>query len=143
MKLENFVYYENMAVNLAEVSTIKITESRILFNFKCTVKKFGNTIPDSFSVDNYTENDLKFTETEYFKDNFIKCSETRYLNKNCISSMRYNASKGVIIFNLNHLHTYNRTFDENGVSLSEKVDMAEYVYMTATHDEYLTMLGVK
>lgn len=139
MKLNNFAYFDNIVVNLEQTSTIKFSENnkKIVFSFFYTIKKLGNTIPDSFYVENFTKENLKFLDSEYFKENFIEYSQGRYLNKNAIATLRYNKNKGVIIFNLNHLHTYNKSLDGGEC---EKVEMPEYAYMQATYEEYLNLL---
>ena len=146
--LQNFAYFHDIAINMEQVSTVKISEHRIVFSYNYTVKKSGNTIPDSFYVKDYTPEELNFTNSEYFKDNFIEYSDGKYLNKNSIASMRYNSAKGVIIFNMTHLHTYSRqvvsdsSMDVDCEVMSEKIDMPEYAYMKASYEDYLQMLGV-
>lgn len=135
MKLENVAYFDNIVINLDNVSTIKIFDDKIKFAYNYTVKKLGNTIPDSFFVDNTSK--LDFISTDYFKSTFIEYDHNKFLNTKCIVSLRYNKNKGVIIFNLGHLHTYNK--DENGVST--KVEIPEYVYMVASYNDYLALVG--
>jgi hypothetical protein len=140
MRIENVAYFDDIVINLDNVSTIKIFDDKIKFSYTYTTRKLGNTIPDSFFAKN--TGNLDFINTEYFKRTFIEYDDNKFLNIGCISSLRYNEEKGVVIFNLNHLHTYNkRVIDPKGKEQVEKVEIPEYVYMKASYDEYTKLIG--
>lgn len=153
LKLENYACFNNIVINLAETCLIKFCNKnenskdtkdltsktkKIVFSFNYTIKKMDNIIPNTFYVENFSKDDLSFMQSKYFKDNFIEYSANRFLNKNSIVSLRYNKDKGIIIFNLNHLHTYNRIDDKGH---TEKVDIPEYVYKKASYEDYLKLIG--
>ncbi len=134
--------FKNMAICLAHTSTIKVIvdENRVVFNLDYSIVRNGNALADYIYVNDYTKEDLKFLNLEYFKENFIEYEPNGFINKNCIVSAKYNHEKQCIIFNLNHLHTYKLTIsDENEVSYSKKTNIPKYVYMKATYDEFQDM----